>query len=122
MLIEYVAAERKDGHLTRKWFGDSYFDLYCWLDDKGSIHKFQLCYDKSHDEHALTWIRPSTYYHQRVDDGENRPGKSKASPVLIPDGMFDFHTVAERFLRESKQINHEIAQFVHMKLLEFGKR
>ena len=122
MLAEFVDGERKDGELTRKWFGDSYFDLYVWLDENATVQKFQLCYDKAHNEHALTWTSPSTYYHQAVDDGENRPGKNKSSPILVPDGMFAVNSIAERFAKESKEINPKIAQFVHQRILEFGKK
>ncbi len=36
-----------------------------------------------------------------VDDGEQRPGKYKASPVLIPDGLFDTRRIHAAFLEIS---------------------
>ena len=122
MLAEFGKGEVKENNLTRRWFGDSYLDLYVWLDEHGTIHKFQLCYDRSHDERALTWTSPSTYSHERVDDGENRPGKNKSTPVLVPDGVFSFNDIAERFLKESSGMDSRIAAFVHQKILAFGKR
>lgn len=121
MLNEYDFPGEPDGELTKRWFSDSFFDLYVWIDKGGEVASFQLCYDKPRDEHALTWKRPGTYYHQRVDDGENRPGKSKSTPVLLPDGAIDNHFIAERFTQESKDIDPEIATFVQTKVLEFGK-
>jgi hypothetical protein len=118
MLEEYNYPGEREGNFTRRWFGDSYFDLFVWLDEQGSIDRFQLCYNKSLDEHALTWKHPSSYYHQKIDDGENRPGKSKSTPILLPDGMFDVSSIAERFLKESQGIDPEIACFIHQKLLE----
>lgn len=75
MLTEYNSPGEMEGDLKKRWFGDSYFDLFVWLDESDSIVSFQLCYDKPRDEHALTWKKPSNYYHQRVDDGENRPDR-----------------------------------------------
>jgi hypothetical protein len=119
MLTEYNYPGEQEGDFTRRWFSDSYFDLFVWLDKQGTIDKFQLCYNKSLDEHALTWKHPSSYYHQKVDDGENRPGKSKSTPILVPDGMFEVSFITERFLHESLEINSEIKNFIHQKLLEF---
>ena len=119
MLEEYNQPGEPEGEFTKRWFGDSYFYLFVWSDKQGVIDRFQLCYDKSHNEHAITWKRPSSYYHQQVDDGENRPGKSKSTPILLADGMFDFRTIAERFSKESRNIDPEIGRFVHQKILEY---
>jgi hypothetical protein len=120
MLEEYNRPGEPEGDFMKRWFSDSYFDLFVWFDQQGIIDRFQLCYGKSQDEHALTWKRPSTYYHQQVDDGENKPGKSKSTPILLPDGMFDFRTIAERFSKESQNIDPDIKQFVHQKILDFN--
>jgi len=121
MLTEYGFPGEQDGHLKKRWFSDSFFDLYVWLDRDDEIASFQLCYNKPHDEHALTWKRPASYYHQRVDDGENRPGKSKSTPVLLPDGAIDNRSLAERFALESKDLDARIAKFVREKILGFRK-
>lgn len=120
MLEEWNAPGEEDGEFTKRWFDNSYFDLFVWFDKEGEIDRFQLCYNKPIDEHAISWVRPSEYYHQRVDDRENRPGKSKATPVLLPDGMFDFRSVAERFAKESKKIDPVVSKFVYSKLADFG--
>jgi hypothetical protein len=122
MLQQIVMPGRQEGNLLRKWFTDEFFDLIVWFDDQALIASFQLCYDKGHDEHALTWRRPSSYYHQRVDDGENRPGKHKSTPILVSDGTFDFRSLADRFKTESKNIDPAISRFVYEKLLAFGHR
>ncbi|MDP2886685.1 MAG: hypothetical protein Q8P51_16880 [Ignavibacteria bacterium] len=122
MLQEINNPESVEGNLIRKWFTDEFFDLFVWSDNKGEIASFQLCYDKGRDEHALTWKRPSSYYHQRVDDGENRPGKSKSTPVLMADGMFDFRKISARFKTESADIDQVISGFVSDKLLAFGRQ
>ena len=121
MLDEIGFPGEPDGTLIKRWFTDSYFDLYVWLDNDADFVSFQLCYNKPNDEHALTWKKPSTYYHQRVDDGEDRPGKNKSTPVLLPDGAIDVRTIAERFSQASKDIDQRIAAFVRMKVLEFDR-
>jgi hypothetical protein len=121
MLSEYGFPGEPDGELIKRWFTDEFFDLYVWFDKQGEISSFQLCYDKPRDEHAFTWKRPSTYYHQRVDDGENRPGKNKSTPVLLPDGAINTRFIAEQFFLESKSIDRAIAEFVHTKVLAFNK-
>ncbi len=122
MLDEIGPPGEPDGYLTKRWFTDSYFDLYVWLDAMANVASFQLCYNKPNDEHAFTWKRPKSYYHQRVDDGENRPGKNKSTPVLLPDGAIDINSIAQRFSQASKNIDQKIATFVREKLLDFNKR
>ena len=122
MLKKIDTPDSAEGNLHRQWFTDETFDLFLWTDDKGIIRSFQLCYDKGRDERALTWKEPSTYYHQRVDDGENRPGKSKSTPILTADGIFNFRKVAERFKSESASIEPELSEFVYEKLLSFGSQ
>jgi len=109
----------RDGEFLRSWYSDDYFDLIVWKDEQEEIASFQLCYNRGMDEYALTWKRPGSYYHQRVDDGENRPGKHKATPVLVPDGKLRVQPLAERFQQESAEFDPELARFVHAKLLSF---
>jgi hypothetical protein len=54
----------------RRWFADDYFDLIVWVGNRGECIGFQLCYDKSGDEHALTWHKKTGFRHHRVDSGE----------------------------------------------------
>ena len=109
----------REGALTKRWFTDSFFDLFVWSDDSGAIVSFQLCYEKPRDEHALTWKQPSSYHHQRVDDGECKPGKSKSTPVLIPDGAVNADALADRFNYASQRMDPAVARFVHQKILDY---
>jgi hypothetical protein len=47
-----------------------------------------------------------------VDDGEHRPGKYKASPILVADGLFDARRVYSAFLEASHTLPEDIAQYV----------
>ena len=120
MLREIESARQIKDELPRRWFNDSEMDLIVWIDEIKEIAGFQLTYDKPHFEHALTWTRNGGFRHDRVDNGEGRPGRYKATPLLIPDGMFDANVIATRFLENSNGIDRQISQFVYEKLLSFS--
>ncbi len=69
----------------------------------------------------LTWKKVSGYTHRRIDDGENRPGHIKSTPILVTDGIFDSVTIANIFNKESKNIDQDIATFVYKKLIRAKK-
>ena len=119
MLIESKGVRQIPGEPKRRWFSDDSFELIVWFDELDKILSFQLCYDKEHNMRALTWKKPSTYLHHRVDEGEDHPLEPKASPILVADGKFDYKSVAKAFRRESKEINRRISDFVYRKLLAF---
>ena len=80
MLKEYLQVRQIEGESKRRWFSDDYFDLIVWFDEQDEITGFQLCYDIHHVQRAVTWQKDSGFSHHKIDDGENRPGKAKASP------------------------------------------
>ena len=108
----------------RRWFYDSNaeMDLIVWLDTASEVLSFQLFYKKAKGSQcALTWRRQTGFTHDKVDDGEGRPGKHKATPVLFPDGSFDARGVAVRFKNAGENIDPAISDFVYHKLLEYGE-
>jgi hypothetical protein len=119
MLKELEDIRQIEGEPKRRWFADLYFDLIVWFSEDNEIQGFQLCYDKDNNERALTWRRSSVYTHHRVDDGEGNPGRYKATPILIADGIFDYRVIADRFLKESNEIDSAISKFVYEKLIQY---
>ena len=112
-------SQERTGH--RRLFSDEYFDLYLWYDRKGGrLTGFQLCYDKEHDEHSLTWVEGKGYLHSRIDAGESIPSRSKQSPVLVQDGFFDKEAIAARFKKRSGSLPPEIVDLVIGKILYFS--
>jgi hypothetical protein len=120
MLTEIPNTRQIPGEPFRRWFAGSYMDLIVWYDDDRSrIFGFQLCYRKGVEDKALTWYRHRGYSHNTVDDGEERPGQYKMSPIMIPDGVFHRENVLELFLSKSKHIDPELVEFIADKIEEY---
>ena len=116
--VKNVRQHNKDGF--RRWFTDKDFDLIVWYDDdRKNINGFQLCYNKSEYERALTWTNvDNTFFHNKIDDGEI-PGSFKKSPILVADGLFDKVKIADEFKKSSDKIDCDISKFVYKKILEY---
>lgn len=93
-------------------------DLIVWLsgESDGEIVAFQLCYDKTRGEKALSWKAGPGFSHMTVDDGETNAGKYKGSPLLTPDGAFDSAAVQRCFDAAAQALPDDIRDFVETKL------
>ena len=110
MLRELSNVRQAREEPRRRWFADDYFDLMVWVGKNGEFIGFQLCYDKSGDEHALTWHKKTGFNHHRVDSGElQRP--YKATPILVADGV-DFASLIYLFKERSRIMDQQVARFV----------
>jgi hypothetical protein len=115
MLRELTNVRQVQKESKRRWFADDYFDLIVWVGERGQFSGFQLCYDKSGDEHALTWHKKTGFSHHRVDSGETqRP--YKATPILVADGVLDFARLTYLFKERSQKMDQQVAWFVLGKL------
>jgi hypothetical protein len=119
MLKEIPKVRQIAGEPRRRWFDDKYFDLIVWFEEDDSVWGFQLCYDREHKPRALTWTRRYGYKHTGIDNGEHAPGASKASPVLVEDGLFDAAGIGERFKAAAAEMPADIVTFVAEKLRGF---
>ena len=119
MMIENNHIKQIEGEDRRRWFSDEYFDLIVWEDTNGAIVKFELCYDKEKDEHALTWDRPDNHLHLKVDDGEGRLGRHKMTPVLFADGSFDTRALGAKFNEAGRNIDRNVADFIYSKIISY---
>jgi len=97
---------------------DEDMDLIVWFAPEDRIIGFQLCYDKSTKQKALTWLEQEGYRHCRVDEGDN-PGKIKSSPVLEMDGYFDREGIRRRFRENKGDIPENIADFVCDRIMHY---
>jgi hypothetical protein len=101
--------------LDRRWISDDYFDLIVWYEQGGGIHGFQLCYDKSGHERALTWTRGGGFQHTGIDSGEASPNANR-TPVLVADGDFPAGEVRGEFMARSGQLPADIRDLVLEKI------
>lgn len=119
MLTEVLTIRQIEGEPRRRWFTDKTFELLVWFDESGDILAFELYYNRTWEQRALSWRKNVGYEHYQVDDGEGRPGKMKASPILVPDGWFDHEKIAQRFKEESALIEPAVSSFIHDKILDY---
>jgi hypothetical protein len=118
MLRELLKVRQVPGEPRRRWFADDDFDLIVWYGEGGEIIGFQLCYDLTGEERALTWRQKSGFSHQRVDSGDvKRP--FKATPILVDDGAFDEVAVAQLFVKRSREMDKEAARLVLDKIKDY---
>jgi ribosomal protein S18 acetylase RimI-like enzyme len=117
MLTEIRDVRQVGGEGSRRWFTDPSFDLIVWYDG-GAVVGFQLCYDKQVKERALTWHRPARYTHMRIDTGEQAFG-TKATPVLVQDGVFERDAVLGSFLEASTSVEPAIVELVSRALAAY---
>ena len=111
MLREVKDLKSRPGEPRRRWFTDEYFDLFVWYDPPDRVCRFELCYGKPADEHALSWQEGTGLTHSRVADGEQTP-LSNRTPIIVPDGVFPMARVAERFRSSSQGLEPELASLV----------
>jgi len=122
MLKEVSHVRQIAGEPRRRWFSDIFFDLIVWFSEEDEIIGFQLCYDITGNERALTWRKGSHYTHDGVDQGEARPGATgmrKETPILVKDGIFEYGKIAQKFKDESDEIETKIAALVFEKIMEY---
>jgi hypothetical protein len=120
MMYETKSVRQIKGEPLRRWFWSDYFDLIVWINDDRDITGFQLCYDKNKFQRVLTWKKESGYSHDRIDDGESNPGRYKSTPILAADGIFEEEKIAALFKEESSNLDKQIADFIHSRILEYG--
>jgi hypothetical protein len=77
----------------RRWFSSAEEDLYVYLDDEGGIESVEYCYGKSRDEHVLIVKSGNQLSHMRVDDGEQKMGSYKGSPIYVLNGSFGLNQI-----------------------------
>lgn len=122
MLREISETRQIRGEPRRRWFNSESMDLYVWYDNEDVPLGFQLCYGKPNEERALTWFRPSSYSHMRVDTGSSSSpgsGPGAGTPLLVLDGLFDSRSVAAEFERFAAGLPQDVRDLVSARLDAF---
>jgi hypothetical protein len=109
------------GDYDRRWLSDDFFDLIIWYRPDDTIYGFQLCYDKSYWERALTWMSDRGFSHMEVDSGE-QVYLPNQTPILVPDASFPGDRVLHEFMRRGSALPLEVRQLVTDKISEFVQR
>lgn len=116
LLLEVGNVRQIPGEPKRRWFSSAEFDLFVHCAEGSGFVGFQLCYDKPHREHAIVYSETEGFRHMAVDDGEQRPGKYKASPMLTADGVFDASRIYASFSEASASLPADVADYVRRAL------
>jgi len=111
MLREIKKIRQINGEPSRRWFNSHDMDLIIWH-DKNEFIGFQICYEKTGQEKALSWKKDSGQVHQKVDDGESRKGHYKATPLLVNIGQYNIEKIKNDFEKYSQSISKEVRCFV----------
>lgn len=119
---EQLKVRQIPGEPQRRWFTSRDFDLIVWLADDQRFSGFELCYDKQQHEHAIAWSEAGGFRHMAVDDGEQRPGKYKATPILVADGLFDVRRIRTAFHAASRSLPQDVADYVLQALAQYPQR
>jgi hypothetical protein len=116
-LREVVIARVREQH--RRWFSNDDFDLFVWFNDRGAISWFELCYDRSAVERALTWTPTRGYEHWRVSTGDAAGMEYDMTPILVPDGTeFSKDRVIAAFVQAVSTLEPTVRSFVLQRLHE----
>jgi len=119
-LLEARNVAQKEVGVFRRWFENDFFDLIVWYKPDGkTLIGFQLCYDKSYAERALTWTIGGGYQHDRIDDGEPSP-IINSTPLVVADGVFDSATIANKFLEAAGSLEKELRDLIYDKIREYS--
>ena len=121
MLREITPVRQDSSTVTRRWFQDDYFDLFVWIDIENRPTRFQLCYDRQHEERALVWDGANGFLHQRVDSGETTPMRNDA-PMFVSDEKFQAALVIDQFDRRAVSIPDALRREISDKLLQAADR
>ena len=117
--IHEVEARQLTGEQHRRWFSSDDFDLIVWFDALGAIEQFELCYDRSDVERALTWSLTHGYRYWRVDTGDASGYMYGMTPILEPDSTeFPKDRVIATFVEATDALDPAIRSFVVQRLQE----
>lgn len=118
MLREITAIRQNSSELQRRWFTDADTDLFIWFCDQVPV-AFQLSYGKRGIEYSISWKHDTGFSQHCVDDGENRPGKYKMTPILLDQTEVNIRQIARDFLAASEDMEAALADFIYARLLEY---
>lgn|GEM_PF-1514398 len=119
-VIEMTNVRQVPNDYLRRWFCDKNFDLVAWYRPDGEIHGFQLSYDRTAQEKALTYVEERGISHHLVDSGEDSPLANR-TPVLVEvDGRAGMTRVFALFTKSEQGLPLPLRMLVRQKIREYG--
>jgi hypothetical protein len=104
----------------RRWFQDTYFDLFVVQDMLGRPQWFQLCYLRdTRRERVLEWGRGRGFMHLKLKDASYAGHRDDG--MLLLDGVMPYGEVLERFATSAGGLPPAIAAFVEEKVREYER-
>lgn len=121
-MIEMSHVRQDSADYFRRWFFDNDFDLIVWYQPNGSVFGFQLCYDKTSREKALTWTRADGFSHATTDTGEESPWFNRTPVLTTDDGPSNMARLLPSFKKAADGLPLELQKLVAGKIKEYGRR
>ena len=111
MLREIKSVRQIPGEPTRRWFNSEEMDLIVWQQNE-DILGFQLCYDKTNNEKAVSWKQGLGLMHEDVNNDDVRDGPYKGTPVLTQNEFYDLEKIKTDFIKYSEMLPDEVKSFI----------
>ena len=111
---ELSDVEQYDGEPHRRIFtDDSFFDLTIWVDQSNRPIGFQLSYDISRKQRAITLLPKSLHaYNNSIHTGEADSLTFKRTPILQEQVPFPRELCLPKLREISSSLPNDIADFV----------
>ena len=120
-VIEVRDVRQDPGEPRRRWFTDDNFDLMVWYHADGSVHGFELSYDKPGYEKALRWFDDKGIAHNAVDGGEQNPAYNRSPILTASNGRGEMKRVLENFRGSVEGLPEGLSELVQSKMAEYGQ-
>jgi len=118
--LREIGSVRQDSERgQRRWFQDDYFDLFVWQDERGAPIGFQLCYERSLGERALSWRAEHGFEHSQVDAGRRTGADYAMAPLLRPAADPPYFRIYTRFLEAAEALDPALRAFLLERLRDY---
>jgi hypothetical protein len=120
MMREIGGVQQRSPALRKRWFQDSFFDLFFTADEAGGLTWFQLCYARdTWRERVLEWRRGRGFLHLKVK--QPAFAADRESGVLERDGVLPYMEVMEQFAQSAQGLPPGVAAFVAERVREYAR-
>ena len=117
MLKEIKSVRQIPGEPLRHWYKDNESDLIVWV-DQYRVVGFQLIVPAADNRHVVTWHEGKGPTVAELDEGEDRPGRPKMTPVLIDVRAVDAMEMSRHFKAISQELPAGLAELIEHKIAE----